>query len=141
MFSSLVGTINIKRLILAVIGVFVYIVISDYLIHGLAMKNLYQETIFLWRSETDMQAYMPWMFLGQFIIAKFFCILFARGYEGRGAMEGLRFSLLIGPLMVAPNFIQYAVMPLTPSILASWLAFGMLQVVGAGIVASLIYRK
>lgn len=141
MIKNLIPGINLKRATATIFVVFAYIWLSDFLIHGLIMANAYQETAELWRSPLGMQDHMVWMFLGQFIIAKFFTLVFIRGYEGKGILEGVRFATLIGPLIVGPYLIQYAVSPLPGSIIGSWIGFGLLQVYGAGILAAAVYRK
>ena len=141
MLKQLLGKINKKKLVLTVLAVFTYVFISDFVIHGLILNGQYKETASLWRPEEEMRSFMPWMLLGQFLIAKFFCVIFARGYEGKGTAEGLRFGLLVAPFSVAPFFIQYAVTPLPQTILWSWVVLGFIQTVIGGVVAGLVYRK
>ena len=81
------------------------------------------------------------MLLGQLLIAKALTVLFAKGYEGTGVMEGVRFGILVTPLIIAPVFIQYAVTPLPQSILWAWVGLGIIQVVLASVVAALVYRR
>ena len=107
--------VNVKRLILSVIAMFVFIFASDFVIHSLLLGQTYKELAHLWRPEAELVSFMPWMMLGQLLIAKFYVLLFIRGYEGKGITEGLRFGLVfIGPYSVAPFLIQYAVIPHLP---------------------------
>ena len=82
-----------------------------------------------------------WMLLGQILAAKFFTILFAKGYEGKGPMEGVRFGMLAGVFYVSHYFIQFAVTPLPRSLFLAWVTSGMIQMILCGIVASLVYKK
>jgi len=133
--------INVKRLIMATLGVFVFILASDFVIHQLILGSTYHEFPSLWRSEEEMKSYMLYMLIGQFLIAKFFTLIFAKGYEGKGVGEGLRFGMLIGPFAVAPSFIQYAVYPLPSILLWSWVGLGLIQSILAGLVVGILYKK
>ena len=115
MIESFIGKVNMKRLILSVIAMFVFIFASAFVIHSLLLGQTYKELAHLWRPEAELVSFMPWMMLGQLLIAKFYVLLFVRGYEGKGITEGLRFGLVfIGPYSVAPFLIQYAVIPHLP---------------------------
>ncbi|MCB0393367.1 MAG: hypothetical protein KDD25_02335, partial [Bdellovibrionales bacterium] len=120
MISSILNGINKKSMVIATIAVFIYIWISDFLIHGLLLSGIYKETAQLWRTEEDMQGHMLWMLIGQFLIAKFFTLVFIKGYNGGGVSEGLRFGLIAAPLLVAPNFITHAVMPIPANLIWMW---------------------
>ncbi len=141
MLSSCIKGINCKSLIISTLVMFAYIFGTDFLIHGLFLKDAYMNTQQLWRPEAEMAGFMCWMIFGQFIAAKFFTILFAKGYEGTGIMEGVRFGIYIGAFGAAYHIIQYSVMPLPLNIMASWVGFGFLQAVGGGVVLSLVYKK
>ena len=141
MIKSFYDGINVKSAMITIVAIFIYIFASDFLIHGVILKPAYQDTADLWRPETAMPHYMIWMIFGQFIIAKYFVLIFAKGYENKGVFEGVRFGLLAGMLMIAQNFIFYSVMPLPLSLAINWVVLGLIQAVGAGIVASLVYRR
>lgn len=131
--------VNCKRVLFTTLAVFAFIFASDFLIHGVIMKGLYAETASLWRPEAEMKCL--WMILGQVIIAKVFALMFAKGYEGKGIPEGLRFGFLAGCFAIAHWSIQYAVTPVTSNIFGMWCVTGLVQFMLAGVVASLIYKK
>jgi hypothetical protein len=79
--------------------------------------------------------------VGQFLTALFFVSIFAKGYEGKGVMEGVRYGVLVGFLFVAGYFTQYAVYPITSEILWAWCGTGLAQSIGGGVVVSLVYKK
>ncbi len=141
MIFGISENLNTKRLFPTVLGVFATVWITDFIIHGLILSPTYAATQNLWRTPEEMKSYMLWMLLGQAIWAKFFTIIFAKGYEGRGISEGIRFGALIGPFSVAPFFIQYSVTPLPQILLWAWCGFAIAQALLCGIVASLIYKK
>ncbi len=141
MFKKMLKNVNRKRLVMTVFAVFVFIFISDFVIHGVILSDTYKQTASLWRPEQEMHSYMLWMMIGQFLVAKFFSTLFARGYEGGGAMEGFRFGVLASPLLVAPSFVSYAVTPMPQFLLWAWVGLGLIQGLLAGVVAGLVYKR
>ncbi len=141
MFMGILKGVNLKRLTAAIVAVFVYIFISDMVIHAWLLAGAYAATASAWRSQEQMQAFFPWMLFGQFIIAKYFVILFAKGYEGKGIPEGVRFGALMGLFCIGGNFIQYSVYPISLTVVLSWCALGLLQSILGGVIASLIYKK
>jgi hypothetical protein len=141
MIMGLTAGVNVKKGVLAILAVFAYIFLTDILIHGFALKGMYAATASAWRPEAEMQSNMLWMCIGQFIMAKYFVWIFAKGYEGKGLMEGARFGTLMGLFVVGTYFVQYAVQPLTFELLAAWAILGTVQSIGAGVVAALVYRK
>ncbi len=141
MFCNLCYGLNLKRLIAAIIAVYAFIFVSDYCIHGLWLAETYKDTAPLWRPEAEMAGYMAFMLIGQLLVSVFPTIMFAKGYEGKGIGEGIRFGLLIGFFGAGYSFVQYAVTPLPPFLLWAWSGAGIVQGVGAGIIASLVYKK
>jgi len=133
--------LNLKRLTLAIVAVFIWILASDFVVHQLLLKSAYQATPNLWRTDSEIQEHMVWMLLGQFLIAKFFTLIFAKGYTGKGLIEGVRFGLLAAFLTIGHYLIQYAVNPLTCSIALAWIGAAIVQSVLAGMVAAAIYRQ
>lgn len=141
MVHAFIRGLNIKKLTLAVVAVFVFILFSDYLIHEVLLKSSYEATLSLWRPPAEMGSYVVYMLFGQFLIAKFFTVIFAKGYEGKGIVEGVRFGLLMGFFCAGGYFIQYATTPMPSSLLWSWVIAGIVQLMGAGVVAALVYKR
>ena len=131
---------NKKRFLLTTIAVFVFIFIFDMLFHGHYMADMYIATRHLWRPEAEMQQLFPLMLAGQFLVALMFSFLFAKGYEGRGVMEGVRFGIYIALLLAGPHLIMHVVSDDPTIMTASWLVGSFLEFIGAGAVASLVYR-
>ncbi len=132
---------NFKKLMICTFIVFLAILFSDFVIHGIILKNLYLESATLWRPESEMPAFFGHMILGQFIISFFFSLIFAQGYRSTGIMEGVRYGLMLGGLEMGKNFVMHSVAPYPVSLTLSWICFGFLQFVFVGIIASLVYGK
>lgn len=84
------------------------------------------------------------MTLGQFLFAKFFTAIFAKGYETgkNGLGQGLRFGALVG-LMLAPmnSLVWYVILPIPAALALYWLAAGFVEMVVLGLVAGAVYKK
>ena len=130
---------NVKKLILAVVAVFVLMQITDYIIHNLILSSTYQALVNLWRP--DMMSLMWLMTLTSLFFSFMFVFIFTKGYEGKGIWEGVRYGLIIGLLMNVVGMLnQYAVYPIPFILVIQWFIYGMVQFIIAGIVTSLIYK-
>ena len=122
---------NIKKFAVTVVAVFVTTLVSNFVIHQIILKSAYQATANLWRPETEMQAYMGSMFLGQFLVALFLAWIFVHGYKGKGWMEGIRFGFLVGGFEAGNNLIMCSVAPYPCSLIS-----GLMSSVGKCVHAS-----
>lgn len=131
---------NIKRFIIASIAVFIIIQAIDWLVHGVLLTHWYKELRGLWRPE--MMDLMWVMILGSLFYSFMFVFIFTKGYEERGVVEGARFGLFIGLLVFVSGILgQYAMYPIPFGLALIWLAYGVIEMVIAGIVTAAIYRN
>jgi hypothetical protein len=137
-FASLV---NSKRLVLAIVAAFVFIVVSDILIHGVWLLPDYKATASLWRTDPEMNARMPWMFAGQFLLASTFVVLWAMGFAGRGGIKSACvYGLLMGLFNQANTLINYVVSPMPPGLAAKWFVSALAQSVLLAVMTFFIYK-
>lgn len=130
---------NVKRFVFASLAVFVVGMILDFIIHNVILMGAYEALASIWRA--DMNSLMWIMYVGSLIFAFLFVYIFTKGYEGRGIMEGVRYGLIIGLLMLLTGvFGQYAMYPLPFNLVIQWFIFGMIEFVVFGVVAALIYK-
>lgn len=141
MFGAYLEGVNVKRLALTILAVFVFIFASDFLIHTVWLSDTYKSTAHLWRTDEDMKAHFAFMILGQFLIAKYFCVIFAKGYEGKGPIEGVRYGLLIALFNLGGMLINFAVTPIPASLTLNWAVACFAQSIGSGVIASLVYKR
>ena len=131
---------NIKRFMIASIAVFIVIQAIDWLVHGVLLSRWYAEFKNVWRA--DMMDLMWVMVLGALFFSFMFVFIFTKGYEGKGIMEGARYGLLIGLLMYVSGMLgQYAMYPIPLGMALIWIAYGIVEMVIAGMAAAAIYRK
>jgi hypothetical protein len=141
MIAALWAKMNWKRFWMTSAVMFAWVFLSDMVIHGWLLGNMYHQTASLWRSEQEMQAFMGWMMGSQFIAAFFFSFIFTKGYENKGWQEGARYGLLMGLFSLSHMGMQFATTPLPAQIFWAWVSTGMIQFIFGGILASMVYKK
>ena len=135
---------NTKRWLWASIAVFVVLAVSDFLIHGVLLSGLYQQTASVWRPPADAQRLTWIFFVGYLVFAPMFTLIYTKGYEASksGLGQGLRFGLYLGAMLsVANSYGWYVVLPIPLVIACYWFAAILVQFMLAGIAVGLIYRK
>lgn len=130
---------NVKRYLLSVLAVFVSIIVLDFIIHSVILMGAYVAVKDLWRP--DMMSYMWIMYVKELVLSFLFVYVFAKGYEGKGILEGVRYGLIIGVMVDGlGSFAQYMIYPLPINLVIQWSVYGIIQYTIVGIVAALIYR-
>lgn len=132
---------NITRLLISFVVVAVFIHFFDWFFHGMYLKGLYQQTMNLWRPESNMRSHMAWMIAGQVLIAFMFCFIFARTQMEKTLGEGLFFGVLIGLLFSGPHLIMHAVQPLPTILIFKWILGSIIEMAIAGALLGVIYKS
>ena len=131
---------NTKRYIIASLIVFVAVVILDWIIHGLILSGTYKGYPEFFVSEITGGSIILEIIAG-LIFGFIFCFIFAKGYEGKGILEGVRYGLWIGILLFLPSmFCSWAFIKLPKSLPFWWLILGVIQMIILGIIASALYK-
>ncbi len=130
---------NTKRCILATIAVFVFVFVSDFLIHGQLLKDIYEQTAHLWRPQSEHN--MAFMLASQILFSLVITVIFSRHYEAKGIGEGFRFGLLIGLLLGTIQLGTYCYMPIPLSLTLSWVAASLVKGLGSGLALALTYKN
>ena len=133
-----------KKLWIGFIVIFISMAVLNIIIHGFILSSTYQteEVSKIMRSEAEMNS-MMWIYYVVYIIqAFFFTFIFAKGYEGKGIMEGVRYGLYMGFLMATPMaYASYAMYPMPYSLALQWFIYGIIQYIILGIIIALVYGK
>jgi hypothetical protein len=134
---------NTKKLLLTTLVVFVLLEITGYLIHEVILSSTYQmeEVKSAFRTEAEMNSNMWIVWVTDIIWSFFFAFFFAKGYEGKGIMEGLRFGFYIGLFWaLVSSYQSYAFIPMPYFLALQWFIFGMIQSLILGVAAALVYK-
>ena len=129
-----------KQFLLSVVVVFFVSMITDFVVHGLLLKNDYAGQPALMRTEADAQRHMPAMLLAHVFIAAGVTAIYRRGREaGRPWVgQGLRFGCWFAVAACVPGFlIYYAVQPVGLMVAVKQIIFGGIatMVVGLAVAA------
>jgi hypothetical protein len=130
---------NVKRYFAASLAVFAVSMGLGYLVHGVILQPTYRSIQGVWR--LDMQSKM-WINTLVAILVSFLAVLiFTKGYEGKGIMEGLRFGLIIGLFLSIPAaYGTYMIIPIPYYLALEWFLYGTAQWIILGAVAAAVYR-
>ena len=134
---------NTKKLIIAVIVVFILLEATGYLIHGVFLSSIYmqEEISKVFRPVSDMQHIMWRMWLADLVWSFFFVFIFIKGYQNKGWMEGVRYGVYIGLFMnLMASTAQNVFYPIPASLALNWFIFGFIQTIILGVVTSFIYK-
>jgi hypothetical protein len=124
----LISIMNPKRLILAVVVVFVGLWLTSFLIHGVWLNSIYKETMSLWRSEAEMTSHMVWMLLGQLLWSLAFVLIWSKGFPAVASLgRSCLYGLTMGMFSEANSLIMYTVEPLPGHLVAKWVVAGLAQ--------------
>ena len=132
---------NVKKWIIASIVILVVDQALGWLIHGVMLSDMYKATSELWRSTAEMTSMMWMMIVTSLVWAFIFVYIFAKGYQGKGIMEGVRFGLIMGVFFSLPMSLgTYASMPIGFGLAAAWFISGIIVITIHGVIAALIYK-
>lgn len=135
---------NTKRWLLASVAVFVVLFVLEFIIHGVLLQGVYQQTASVWRPMTDMQRHMWILWVGYLVFAPFFVFIYTKGYEkGKpGLGQGFRFGLYLGAMLsVLHGFGWYAILPIPLALSFYWTVAILVEFIAMGIAAGLVYRE
>ncbi|HEX9684359.1 MAG TPA: hypothetical protein VGA25_00730 [Burkholderiales bacterium] len=134
---------NTKRWLLASVAVFVVIMVLEFVIHGVLLQGVYQQTPSVWRTQADMQRLMWIFWVGYLVFAPFFVFIYTKGYEkGKpGLGQGFRFGLYVGAMLsVLHGFGWYVILPISLALSFYWFVAILVESIAMGIAASLVYH-
>jgi hypothetical protein len=129
-----------KKFWLGAVLVFVVLSIGGVAVNQGIMAGDYEATKQLWRPMEEMKV---WVFYVVYaFVAFFFTLIFSKGYEGKGIMEGVRYGFYVGMMMAVPMaYATYAAMPIPYSFALKWFISDLIEYIIAGIVLAAVYGK
>ena len=129
-----------KKMLIGVVAVFIALEVLDFLIHGVILMGTYMAMQSVWRP--DMMAKMWVLHVVKIITAFFFVLIFSKGYEGKGLMEGIRYGFYMGAIVAAGFGLgTYASFPIPYRLALEWFFLSLAEYIIAGIVVAQVYGK
>ncbi len=134
---------NWKKFWLAALLVFVAYLAMSMLINNVILAGEYAKPDIqqAMRPEAEMKAYFWVRIVIMAVFAFFFTFIFAKGYEHKGIMEGVRFGIYITFFyFLVGTFEMFIIFPFPYRVVWYWIAAGLVQSVIMGIIAALVYK-
>ena len=129
-----------KKVLIGTVVVFVILEVLDFLIHGVILTPAYAATHDIWRS--DMMDKMWILQIVKIVVSFFFALIFSKGYEGKGVIEGVRYGLYVGIMIgIGMAYGTYAMIAIPYSLALQWFIFAVFEYIIAGIGLVLVYGK
>ncbi|MBN1398977.1 MAG: hypothetical protein JXA06_13165 [Bacteroidetes bacterium] len=129
-----------KKVLIGAAAAFVILETLDFLIHDVILASSYSATPEIWRP--DMMDVMWVLHIVKIVTAFFFALIFSKGYEGKGTVEGIRYGLYVGVMMsVGMAYGTYTMIAISPLLAFQWFLFSVFEYIIAGIGVSLVYGK
>ena len=130
---------NWKKFWIAFIVLYITGMVLNMIIHLFILGPVYDQLQHIWRQ--DMDRYMWVNYVTALFYTFFFVYIFAKGYEGKGIMEGVRYGLIIwGFYSIPVTYGQFMAYPIPYSLVWQWLIADLVVLIIIGIVLSLIYK-
>ena len=129
-----------KRVILAILVVFVLWSVLDFVVHGLILAPAYQKTASLWRPMGEMKTGL--YYLTVLISAIVFVSLYALFFARRGVWTALAYGFIFGlGAGISMGYGTYSFMPIPYHMALTWFLGTLAKITLGGICLGLIVRK
>jgi hypothetical protein len=129
-----------KRIVLAILAVFVAWSALDFVIHGLILASSYEATARLWRPMNEMK--MGVLYLAVLINAVAFVCIYALLVAEKGIGNGVKYGLLFGlGTGFSMGFGTYSFMPIPLYMGVAWFIGTLIETLVGGIIVGSITRK
>ncbi len=129
-----------KRILLAILCVFLLWSVLDFVIHGIILRPAYEATPSLWRPMAQMK--MGLMYVVVLIAASMFVLIYAwlitRKSLGTGFLYGLLYGIGVG---VGMGYGTYSVMPIPYFMALTWFLGAAAESSLGGLILGMILRK
>jgi len=130
----------VRRVVFAVIAVFVAWSVLDFLIHGLMLQPIYEATAELWRPMNEMK--MGLMYVVTAVGAACFVGIYASLIQPKSLAHGLQYGLLFGVGTGIPMGLgTYSVMPIPLSLAVAWLLGALVESLVGGLLTASIVKE
>ncbi|MEP6642851.1 MAG: hypothetical protein ABJA69_00030 [Acidobacteriaceae bacterium] len=132
-----------KKFLLAFVTVFVLTAGLNFVVHGVLLKSLYQQSPQLGRAPDDAASYAPFLMVGFFFFTLGFVWIYARGIEAKPWIgQGLRYGLAVWLIAaVSRYFIYYAIQPWPLQVVVVQIAYELGMLLLLGVAVAWFYRS
>ena len=129
-----------KQTLLATVIVFIAWSAMDFLVHGMLLQSVYQETAFLWRPEDQMHA----LLMSAVTLLFSFCVVSVYSYfiVPKSVATGLKYGLTLGVGVGAVTGIgSFCYMPIPLYLAGAWFGVNLVEITLAGIIVGYMVKE
>jgi hypothetical protein len=132
----------VKKLVLAVVIVFIVLMATNYLVHGVILMPDYDAIPASHRTADGLQQRLWELAVGQLFFAAIFAYVYTRGVEKKSwAGQGVRYAIMMTFLTIVPNSLsEYDVFIVPYQLVLKWIVAGGIQLLIVGLIVAGIYR-
>jgi hypothetical protein len=133
---------NMKKFILAVIAVLVFISLANFVIHGVLLHPYYAQTGLI-RGDADGAAHAPFLGLAFLFFSLGFVWIYAQGVNDRPLVgQGIRYGVAVWMITsVAAYIVYYAVQPWPGNVVCMQIGYELVVNLVAGVIVAAIYKN
>jgi hypothetical protein len=132
--------VNFGRVAAAALVAWFASLLLSPLVNNVLLADLYARHAAVFRPQAEMNLVLG---LGASLVGYFvFAYAYAKGYEGgNGALEGLRFGVVVGLMLACFAVVwNYVVLPVSGSLGVAWIVDTLVEMALYGVVVGLVYR-
>jgi len=131
-----------KRFWWSVAAVWLVMWVTDWLLHGIWMAPIYQQTAQFWRSPEEMKKLMPFMWFGQFIFSWAFVWIYSKGISKDNQwVQAFRYAMAILLVAKVPGqLVMWATTPYPSELVIRWFFIAFVQAFAASFVLTWTFK-
>ena len=129
-----------KKLLLSIVAVFVAWQVLDFLLHGVLLMGMYEETQNLWRPMEEMKNGV--MMVVGLISAAVFCYIYYSFITVKSLNKAIMYGVVYGiGAGITFGYGSYSFMPIPYSMAFAWFLGTIVETAAAGVIVGLILKE
>lgn len=130
----------LKRIIVAIVAVFITWAVLDFIIHGILLKSTYEATANLWRPMNEMK--MGLSYFVTLVCAICFVLMYGLLVGKKSLASGIGFGALFGLASgFSMGFGSYCYMPIPLTLALTWFIGTLIEGIAAGAIVGAIVKS
>ncbi len=132
---------NMQKYLISSLAAAVWLFLYGFAIWGLLLADYLTGIAPVGTLLAEADQNMMWIGIGCLVQGFGLGLIYTRGHEGKGMMEGVRFGLFVGIVILGIYILSHGVSPIS---LRAAITYGLVDTVmymGAGVVFAMLYKK
>ena len=132
-----------RKFLAAFAVVFVLSAVLNFVIHGVLLKPLYQQSAQLMRGEADAGTHVTFLMVGFFFFTLGFVWLYSRGVEAKPWVgQGIRYGLAVWLIATVSRYsIYFAIQPWPAHVVLLQIGYELAMTLVLGLAVAVVYRS